>query len=384
MIKRYSISGPGFILMAAVLLLWAGCGSGKTPSEVPPFQVTDDTIQLAVLYPSTGSLTSLIELRSEGLLNIDNLLVTGYYHRDEKTDYKQSMDLVREQKINWIRFSELEGELTADNLFQINPLTPVFEKIFLESDGIIFFGGADIPPSIYGEKTRLLSSVTTTVRSYLETSLVFHLLGGSQNPSQPALLETDYDFPVLGICLGCQTINVGTGGSLVQDIPSEVYGLTSYDEVAALGREHWHTNPWARIHPEKNLLPYNLHPILLQNEGKFVQEMGMAASDTPTIMSAHHQMAGRLGKGLKVIATSLDGRVPEALEHERFPSVLGVQFHPEFSMLWNQERKFRIAPDDVEETTARAILEKTSSSMPFHQKIWAWFAESLYKSQLGK
>ncbi|MCJ7681654.1 MAG: gamma-glutamyl-gamma-aminobutyrate hydrolase family protein, partial [Candidatus Aminicenantes bacterium] len=185
-----------------------------------------------------------------------------------------------------------------------------FEKIFKESDGILFFGGADIPPALYGEKTELLSTVTTTVRSFLETSFVFHLLGGSQNLAQPALLETDYDFPVLGICLGCQTLNVGTGGSLVQDIPSDVYGLKHYEDVAALGREHWHTNPWARVHPEKNLLSYNLHPILLQNEGKFVQEMGMTASDTPTIMSAHHQMAGRIGLGLKVIATSMDGRVP--------------------------------------------------------------------------
>ncbi|MCJ7681655.1 MAG: hypothetical protein MUP70_13075 [Candidatus Aminicenantes bacterium] len=53
-------------------------------------------------------------------------------------------------------------------------------------------------------------------------------------------------------------------------------------------------------------------------------------------------------------------------------------------MLWNRERLFRISPDDIEETSARAILENSPASMTFHQKIWAWFAEALNKSHSGK
>ena len=51
------------------------------------------------------------------------------------------------------------------------------------------------------------------------------------------------------------------------------------------------------------------------------------------------QMVDKLGEGIKIAATSLDGKVVEAIEHRKYPSVLGVQFHPEFPILWDQTKK---------------------------------------------
>ena len=74
---------------------------------------------------------------------------------------------------------------------------------------------------------------------------------------------------MLGICLGCQTLNIGIGGTLIQDIPFQKYGKKFLEEVIALGKENWHTNPLARLFPEEKIIPINMHPIKLKKNGKF-------------------------------------------------------------------------------------------------------------------
>ena len=364
----------------------------------PAEQAESLQVRLTVMYPTTGSLKTLIELRKQGLLDVENLQVLCLYHEQEMlnvenpqaisaysrasmSNYQTAMSMVEKEGIDWIHFRKLTGDLNRDNLFKDNPLADELKEIFQASDGVLFFGGADIPPYIYGEKTNLLSRITTTVRSLLETSVAFHLLGGFQDPEFRALLEEKPEFPVLGLCLGSQTINVGAGGTLIQDIPSDVHGANYLEDVIELGRENWHNNPWAALHPEAKLVPINMHPIKMKEEGMFVRDWGFSSEDTPYILSAHHQMAGKLGKGLKVIATSMDGKVVEAIQHESYPNVLGVQFHPESSSLWDPERTYRITPDDEKETSGNEILLRTSKSMEFHQKIWTWFSEALENAQ---
>ncbi len=340
--------------------------------------VPSEAIRLAILYPSTGSINALRTLRDLGLLSIEPLEVIGVFHEAENTDYDRSIRLVQELDLDWFRFHRLNGELNAENLFQENDISREFRTIFEKSDGIVFFGGADIPPYLYAEKTQLLTGIRTPFRHFMELSFVFHLLGGNQDAGYASLLTVDPSFPVLGICLGEQTLNVGTGGSLVQDVWSELYGAGFLEDVIALGRENWHTNPYARLYPEKNLLSYNLHPIRLRPEGKFVVEWGFSETEYPSIMSAHHQSVEKLGRNLQVIATTLDGKVVEAIAHTAFPNVLGVQFHPEFPMLYDPEVKNKLTPDDAMEVSALKILEENPPSLKFHQKIWAWFAERLY------
>jgi putative glutamine amidotransferase len=88
-------------------------------------------------------------------------------------------------------------------------------------------------------------------------------------------------------------------------------------------------------------------------------------------------MADKLGKRIKIAATSLDGKVVEAIEHEKYPNVFGLQFHPEFPVLYDYEKKFRLTPQDTEEKSLRSILESNPPSFDFHKNIWAWFSQKL-------
>jgi len=171
---------------------------------------------------------------------------------------------------------------------------------------------------------------------------------------------------------------------LVQDIWLKKYRKKTLEDVISLGKDRWHTNPYRRLYPEQNLISYNMHLIKLLEKGKFVRELGFSKNDKPYIVSAHHQMPGKLGKGMKVTATSLDRKVVEALEHELYPNVLGVQFHPEFPILYDRTRTYRFTPEDKEEISLLEILEKNPPSYHFHQRIWEWFSEKLQEYHNSK
>lgn len=343
--------------------------------------LSSEEVKLTIFHPSVGTIRCLIELRNQGFITVKKLTVIGVYHEKELTDYEKSREHVEENHLGWFKFHKISGEIDRESIFQKNSLTSEFEDIFKKSDGIIFFGGADIPPVLYNTKTNLLTHIQTPFRHFLELSFVFHLLGGFQDENFNALLAYEPQFPVLGLCLGCQSLNVGTGGTLIQDIPSEVYGIKYLEDLTALPQENWHVNPFARLYPEKvfrqNLSPINMHPIKFKQDSKFITELGFKVEDTPYVLSAHHQMADKLGKGMIVSATSLDGKVVEAIEHQKFPHILGVQFHPESDQLWDKTLKLRMRPDDIEETSLLDILKKNPPSYEFHQKIWRWFSEKL-------
>ncbi|UCC38852.1 MAG: gamma-glutamyl-gamma-aminobutyrate hydrolase family protein [Candidatus Aminicenantes bacterium] len=340
-------------------------------------ELNSKEVRLAILHPTVGSIRTLVELRNQGFITLDDLIVIGVYHEKELTNFKASISYVARKKLEWFKFHKLSGELTKDNLFQKNPHTTDFEQIFKKSDGIIFFGGADIPPIIYKKKTSILTRISTPYRHFLELSCVFHLLGGTQDKNFKAFLESRPQYPVLGICLGCQSLNIGTGGTLIQDIPFEKYKKKYLEDVIAIGKENWHTNPLARLYPEERLAPINMHPIKLLKDGKFCTELGFNKDDTPYILSAHHQMVDKKGKGIKIIATSLDGKVVEAIEHDSYPNVLGVQFHPESPSLWDRGLKLRFTLEENEGKSLRSILEDNPPSFDFHKKIWAWLSQKL-------
>ena len=363
-----------------LLIFWIVTGSLLSQSPERFFdtaEITSKDVRLAILHPTVGTIRTLMELRKQGLMTVESLTVIGVYHVKERANYKGSIAFVKRKKLDWIKFHKLSGELSKDSLFQKNPCSTEFEKIFKKSDGIIFFGGADIPPYIFKKKTSLLTRISTPYRHFLELSFIFHLLGGTQDYNFKALLESSPKFPVLGICLGAQSLNVGTGGTLVQDIWSEKYGKKYLEDVIALKKENWHTNPYARLYPEKKLTGINMHPIKLREKGIFCQMLGFKKEDTPYILSSHHQAVLKPGKGIKIAATTLDGKVVEAIEHEKYPHMLGVQFHPESSLLWDAEKKFRFSLQDEEEKSLRSILDNNPPSFDFHKKIWAWLSQKL-------
>jgi putative glutamine amidotransferase len=316
----------------------------------------------------------LFALEREGLFSPDQFLVLGVYHAADTTDFQPAMDLVRLKNLDWFVFHEIRKPLSPGDLFQENACSPEFRLLSRISDGIIFFGGADIPPYLYGEKTSLLTRIRTPVRSYLEISLIFHLLGGSQDSLWTPAMESNPDLPVLCICLGCQGLNVGTGGSLIQDIWSEIYGRNTIEDVMLLKREHWHLNPESWLYPAENLSSYFFHPIRFSEASIFSREMGFSPEKPVDILSAHHQAVDRTGRDLVVAATSADGKIVEALTHKRYPNVLGIQFHPDYSRLWDRRKTVRLEFKE-ERLSLRRYMELHPPSLEFNQRIWTWFFE---------
>jgi putative glutamine amidotransferase len=360
--------------------------AGQTPAPSPtPERYLDsapdksDAVRLAIFNPEVFNIRALADLRKQKILDVPGLIVVGVYHVRQRDDFSASRKYVAENSLDWFKFHAVTAETSEPALFKTNAVTPDLELILKKTDGLIFFGGPDIPASVYGEKTSLLTEIADPFRHYLEVSAAFQLLGGSQDPKRKPLLEGRPDFAVLAICLGFQTLNIGTGGTLVQDIRWDAYGKTTFEDVIALGPEQWHTNPYRGLFPQDRLMSYSFHSLQLGDSSVFVKEMGFKSADHPRILSAHHQAIGKMGQDLVATASSRDGRIIEAVEHKRFKSVLGVQFHPEHYALWDPEPRFGMKPGE-ERTSLLAILEGTPPSLAFNKAIWAWFASKLVAS----
>lgn len=339
----------------------------------------DGNVRLVVFNPEVFNIRALATLRKNGTFNIPNLTVIGVYHVKQAGNFEESRKYVAENKLEWFKFHVVSAEIGEPAVFKKNACTPEFEAIVKKADGVIFFGGPDIPASVYKKKTNLLTSIEDPYRHYLEVSAVFHLLGGSQDDAFKALLDSRPRFAVLGICLGFQTLNVGTGGTLTQDIYAEVYGKTTVEDAIALGPEQWHSNPYRLLYPMDKLMGPNFHSLELGQKSLFTTAMGFKTTDHPRILSSHHQAAEKLGKDLIPIATSRDGKIIEAVAHRKYPCVLGVQFHPEHPLLFDAEPRLRQKPGDPL-TSFRAILEGTPPSLEFNKGIWRWLAGRLVAS----
>ena len=155
-------------------------------------------------------------------------------------------------------------------------------------DGLVLVGGMDIPPRIYGEKAHETVDSLTTERFWFESRLIKSWLISEK--------------PVLGVCLGCQFTNVMSGGTMIQDIPSEV------------GKKVVHRKEGGAS-----------HLIELEKSTRLYSILGV---DTLTVNSYHHQAVDKIGDNLRITAHTQDGIV-EGLEFpgERFG--LFVQWHPE-------------------------------------------------------
>jgi putative glutamine amidotransferase len=166
-------------------------------------------------------------------------------------------------------------------------------------DGLLMPGGADIPPSEYGEEAHETVEILDDARFHFEKALI-----------SAWMKKTDK--PLLGICLGSQWINVASGGSLVQDIPSE------------FNVNHRETN----------------HPVTIEPDSRLGRIFGATKLE---VNSWHHQSVRKLGDGLRVAATSPDGIIEatETTDPDRF--LIGVQWHPE-----------KLMPDN---TTQAKLLE---------------------------
>ena len=160
-------------------------------------------------------------------------------------------------------------------------------------DGLVLQGGADISPQCYGEEPLHPDWAGDRVRDAYEMELLHEFMESGK--------------AVLGICRGAQLIKVALGGTLHQDIVTQVENAVPH--VHDDYDRHSHAIAWGKDSGLSRLYP---------------------GTESARVISIHHQSIKALGRGLRVEAASCDDGVIEAVRLDGKPFVLGLQWHPEF------------------------------------------------------
>ncbi len=184
-------------------------------------------------------------------------------------------------ELNW-NYAQVVAD--AGGVPIVVPPVADMEEIAAIADGWLIPGGDDLDSALWGEPLHPKASVQDGTRYAAERRLFDAL---------------PPEVPILGICYGCQALNVLRGGSLAQHLPDVV------------GHEE-HTGG-------------TTHAYAIRPESLLARSAGVTAMAGK---SQHHQAVARPGEGLRVVATAEDGTV-EAVEATDRPWLVGVQWHPE-------------------------------------------------------
>lgn len=163
-----------------------------------------------------------------------------------------------------------------------------FETTLAIVDGLVFTGGSDIDPELYGADSHPETNGIVRERDEFELALMKEALAR--------------DVPMLAICRGSQVLNVALGGGIEQHVPDRI-GTDAHKETPGVFAEH-----------DVDVVP----------ETRLASILG----DRHDVKSHHHQGFGELGAGLREAASAPDGTV-EALEDPTRRFTLGVLWHPE-------------------------------------------------------
>ena len=165
--------------------------------------------------------------------------------------------------------------------------------------GLLLTGGDDVSPSRYGETSHSATVDGAPERDEFEIALV-------QEARRIGM-------PILAICRGIQVLNVACGGTLVQDIPTQVENALDHSfKVPAHKPFDYAHDVWV---DDNSLL------------AKLMAER-LNGSDSCAVNSRHHQAVKTAAPGFRVVATAPDGII-EAIEDPSARFCLGVQWHPE-------------------------------------------------------
>jgi putative glutamine amidotransferase len=167
------------------------------------------------------------------------------------------------------------------------------------ADGLLLAGGEDVAAELFGEEPHPKLGKVDAARDAAEMAVARRAL------------ETG--MPLLAICRGIQALNVAAGGTLYQDIPSQLPGALKHNcFYPEYPRDHIaHT---VDIEPDSRL-------------AAIVGQDGILPCEVP-VNSLHHQSIKMVGSGLRVVAKAPDGII-EVVEGEGGDWVVAVQWHPE-------------------------------------------------------
>lgn len=210
-----------------------------------------------------------------------------------------------EKRMLFIKGGYCEGVIEVGGLPIMLPLTEdkdLLDQIIDTCDGFLISGGPDVDAKHYGEENLPFNEEISPIRDIVELYI--------------AKRAIELNKPVLGICRGIQVINVTLGGTLYQDIHSQIREriLLKHSQSAP----KWY--PTHNISIEKGTRVWNT-----------------CKSEVLSVNSFHHQAVKDVAPGLIVAAKATDGII-EAVEYTNHRFVVGVQWHPE--LMWQANREF--------------------------------------------
>lgn len=165
-------------------------------------------------------------------------------------------------------------------------------------DGLLFSGGDDVNPAAFGEEQHWGCGDVCPLRDDFEIKLL------------RTMLDRHPEKPILGICRGEQVLNVAMGGTLYQDLKSQLPGCFR--------------------HQQQQVSQYASHRVFIDPTSRLHEIYG---SSEVMVNSFHHQAVKEIGPGLTVTARAADG-VTEGFEKPDHPYFVAVQWHPERLVEW--------------------------------------------------
>lgn len=194
------------------------------------------------------------------------------------------------------------------------PNQPQPARILDFVDGLVFSGGGDINPELYGGSLHPTIYLVDEERDEFELALAKAVIAAP--------------IPTLGICRGMQLLSVASGAKLITHIPDE-YGETVMHRLD---------------HPRR---PID-HEVQVQPKSQLANLLGQ---DTVSVVSWHHQAIKAVPEGWQVSASAADGLI-EALERPG-QWMMAVQWHPEMS-----------PQDPVQQRLFQGLVEAAAQKMP--------------------
>ncbi len=202
-----------------------------------------------------------------------------------------------EKESYWMLPAYMKGIEEAGGIPIMLPLTTdedILLRLADSFDGFLFTGGHDINPQLYGEEAGDLCGALCNERDVMESILFRRVL--------------ELDKPAFGICRGLQLFNVLLGGTLYQDIPTQL------SESHVIHKQNPpYSEPSHKVSIKKDTLLYEIFQ-----------------TDYLSVNSYHHQGIKKIAEQLVPIAIAEDGLI-EAVYMPGKKFLLAVQWHPEFS-----------------------------------------------------